>query len=472
MRHPATRLLLTFGLVLSLATGAMSGEGGIDNSLLQKYQKQLTAEGDQAATINAITNNDIKDLSLNREKLIHHDKLLSHKLDLTGMTNQKSSGRCWLFAGANVMSPAVKSKLDLPDFEMSQPYLTFFDKLEKANLFLERMIALRDRPIDDRSLCQELDYLFGDGGWFHYFTDLVLKYGVVPLAAMPETKQSTSTGNFNKLSKTILRKHTAELRRMHVDGKDVGQLRSRKDEMLGDIYKLLVYNYGTPPVEFTYRYEAEVDSVKTIVEKQYTPMSFFDEFWGDDFPEYVALVNNPTIDYDQLFKLEESRNVYENPDFEVLNLTIDKLKEYTLAALLDSQAVWFSCDVGKDNYNDSGIFAVDVYDYNRTFDMDFKMTKADRISFNDISPNHAMVICGVDTATCGTPTKWLVKNSWGTKNGDDGIWYMYDDWFDEYVLLVMIDKKLLSEEDQDKFKQKPVTIADWQPFFLALRNLD
>lgn len=471
MRHLLTRLLLAAALLLSLAAAATAGEGGINQELIDRYKQQVTAESN-TASINAISNNDIEDLSLNRQRLLKHDKLFSHKLKLTGVTNQKSSGRCWLFAGANVLSPKVMQTLDLDDFEFSQPYLTFYDKLEKANFFLERIIEMRDKPIDDRSLYGQLEYFFGDGGWFHFFTDLVKKYGLVPLPAMTETKQSVKTGDFNRLSKTILRSHAAEIRRMHVEGKSVAQLRERKEEMLADIYKLLVYNYGVPPTEFTYRYEAEEDSVKKIVEKQYTPMSFYEEFWPDGLPEYVAIVHNPTIKFDQLYELEESRNVYDNPDFTVLNLTVDKLKEYTLAALLDSQAVWFSCDVGKDNYGAEGVFAVDIYQYDQTFDMDFGMTKADRITYNDISPSHAMIICGVDTAANGTPTKWLVENSWGTKNGDDGRWCMYDDWFTEYVLLVMIDKKLLSDEDREKLKQKPEKIADWQPFFLALRNLD
>ncbi len=472
MRTIGKALVATFILTLAVCPYALAADGGIDGSLLEQYEKQFNSEGNQQRTINAITNNSIKELALNREKMVAHDKLFSHKLKSSGIVDQKSSGRCWMFAGVNVLTPAIMAKLDLEKFELSEPYITFYDKLEKANFFLERVIEMRDRPIDDRSLQMEIDNMIGDGGWWHYFTDLVNKYGIVPLSAMPETKQSVSTGAFNSLAKSLLRNDASELRQMHTDGKTVKQLRQAKEKMLADIYKLLVYNYGKPPKEFKLRYEAKDDSLKTIVEKNYTPKSFLAEFFPDGLPNYVALVNNPTLDYDQPYLLEASRNVYENPDFAVLNLTAEKLKQYTQKALIDSQAVWFACDVGQQNYGDSAIMAEGILDYGTALGMDFKLPKADKISFKEISPNHAMVINGFDTTSAGTVSKWRVENSWGTKAGDNGFWYMYDDWFGEYVLVVIVDEKLLTSEDADNFKKEAVKVADWEPFFRAMRNLD
>ena len=463
--------ILAMLLILGLSVGVAAEDGTIDQDLLKQFEKKFESRGDQSALINAVTNNDLRQLSLNRERVIAHDKLLDHKVKSTGIIDQKSSGRCWLFAGVNCLAPKIMKELDLDDFELSESYLAFYDKLEKANLFLETMIAMRDRPVDDRSLNGYLGWMFGDGGWFHYFTDLLDKYGAVPISAMPESKQSMKTGRVNELGKTLLRKYTAELRRMHQQGQSEKDLRARKEEMLADIYRLLVFTYGKPPKEFTFRYETEEDSVKVIAEKHYTPKSFYDELLGDDLPEYVALVNNPAKKMDQLFEMEGSRNIFERSDYTVLNLSADKLAEYTLAALLDSQIVWFACDVGQQNYRDSGIMALDIYDYNNTLGIDFKMSKADRISFQDISPSHAMAITGVDTTNDGQPIKWRVENSWGTKYGDKGIWYMYNDWFKEYALAVVVDKSHLSEDDLDKLKQKPIVIADWEPFFLALRNL-
>jgi len=466
------RVLLAAALCISMLTTAAGSadKGGIDKSLLGEFETKFEAQGDHRRIMNAVAANDIKQLSINREVLLKHDKFFNLKLDGTDIINQQSSGRCWMFAGVNILAPQIVKQLKISDFEFSEPYLAFYDKLEKANFFLERIIEMRDRPIDDRSLQLEIEYFFGDGGWWHFFTDLIKKYGVVPISAMPETKQSSATGNFNRLAKSLLRGHASRLRQMHQDGHGEKELRQAKEEMLADIYKLLVYVYGKPPKEFTFRYKDKDDSTKAYTEKKYTPKSFYEEFLGD-MPEYVALCNNPTKDFDQLFLLEMSRNIWENEDFEILNLPIEKLKEYTLKSLVDSQGVWFSCDVGEQNLGDSGIFAVNLYDYGTALGMDFSLTKAERLAFKEVTPNHAMAIMGVDTSATGKPLKWLVENSWGTKRGDDGHWYMYDDWFDEYVLVVIIDKRLLSEEDARKFEQTPVKIADWEPFFLALRNL-
>lgn len=470
MRLLRVLFVVAFSLPLWTTTALAADNGGIDKSLLDEFETKFENQGDHRRIMNAVAANDIKQLSINREVLLKHDKLFNLKLKGTGVINQRSSGRCWMFAGVNVLAPRIMQKLKLSDFELSEPYLAFYDKLEKANFFLERIIEMRDRPLDDRSLSMEIEYFLGDGGWWHFFTDLIEKYGVVPLSAMPETKQSSATGDLNRLAKSLLRGHASKLRQMHQDGKSEKELRQEKERMLADIYKLLVYVYGKPPKEFTFRYTNKDDSTSAYTEQSYTPKTFYREFLGD-LPEYVALCNNPTKDYDQLYLLEQSRNVWENDDFDILNLPIEKLKEYTLKSLADSQGVWFSCDVGEQNLGDSGIFAANLYDYGTAMGMDFSLTKAERIAFKEITPNHAMAIMGVDTSATGEPVKWLVENSWGTKRGDDGHWYMYDDWFDEYVLVVIIDKKLLSDEDARKFEQTPVKVADWEPFFLSLRNL-
>jgi bleomycin hydrolase len=472
MRYPIRLLALALILAGGLVGTLRADDGALDQSMLDQFNKEMPDSANTNRIINAVANNDIKHLSLNRAKMINQDKLFNFKLKTAGIVNQRGSGRCWMFAGNNVFAPRMMTKLQMSEFELSEPYLTFYDKMEKANFFLERMIELRDKPLDDRSVQGEIDNAFGDGGWWTYFQDLVQKYGVVPLSVMPETHQSTSTGNINRLATTILRGGAADIRQMAKEGKSVKDLRKYKKEVLGKVYKLLVYNYGVPPAKFTFRYEAKKDTVKSITEGSYTPQSFFHEFFGESIPDYVGLVNVPTLPYDTLYILEQSRNIYEKPDQVVLNLPMDKLVKYAKTSLLDSQAVWFACDVGQQNYGDSAIMEDQIYDYNTTFGMNFILSKANRINFHEISPNHAMVLTGVDTTDAGAPDKWLVENSWGTKRGDKGFWYMYPDWFNQYVLMIVVDKNLLSQEDQQKFKQKPHKIADWEPFFRALRNLN
>jgi len=207
------------------------------------------------------------------------------------------------------------------------------------------------------------------------------------------------------------------------------------------------------------------------VEKSYTPMSFYQAFYGDSLPTYVALTNNPAKEYGQTYLFKDGRNMFDKDDIMVLNVPVQTLKDYTYKMLRDSQMVWFACDVDADNYRDSGMFAVDIYDYTTTFGIDFHMDKTDRVLYEAISPNHAMVITGADTTATGEPRKWKVENSWGTKFGSDGYWTMYDDWYDQNVLMVMVDQRLLAPEILEQLKKKPVVVEDWEPFFASLRSL-
>jgi bleomycin hydrolase len=471
MKTSSWLLLAAVFLLPALALPA-SDNGSLSPEQIGRFQEQLGQQPDIERTINAVTNNDIKSLSLNRELLMKHNSDFNMKVTGSKIIDQKSTGRCWMFAGSNVVTPKVMTKLELSDFVLSKSYLAFWDKLEKSNHFLEKMIEYRDRPLDDRSLLTWLETPVGDGGWWQYFEGLIGKYGIVPASAMPETHQSSKTTRLNSLLNTLLKKATAEIRRRAENGRSVAQLREYKQVVLADVYRLLVFNYGQPPDEFVFRWEKKVDdSTKTLTEKTYTPMSFYNEFYGEAMPQYMAITNNPGKEYGQTYLFKDGRNMMEEDDILVLNLPLDKLKEYTFKMLTDSQIVWFACDVGPDNFNDSGIFAVDIYDYNATFGIDFHMPKADRVMYEDISPNHAMVITGVDTTAEGTARKWLVENSWGTDKGKSGYWTMYDDWYDQNVLLVMVDKKVLEPDDLALFEKKPVVIEDWEPFFTALRNL-
>ena len=470
--------MLCFVFVFTFCSLSISAQdGAIDEKLLQKFESNVNTINNIDQLINMVTNNSIKDISLNHEKVISHNELYSHKLKKTGITDQASSGRCWAFAGNNLLSSKVMTDLQFSEFEMSESFIAFYDKLEKGNFFLERIIEMRDRPLDDRSLQNELSGMFGDGGWHNYFLDIVKKYGMVPKEIMPETKQSASTGMLNNLGQTLLRSYASELLQMHKDGKKLKALRARKDELLGELYHFLVLNYGKPPKSFVYRYEFKDkdDTTKTekqIIEKEYTPKSFFDTYFGSSLPEYVAIVNNPAMEFNKAYLLKESRNIYENSDFTVINLPIEDLKNYARKSILDSQAVWFACDIGKDNYRNDALLKTDIYDYSKTLGIDFSLSKRDRILYHDMSPNHAMVLTGLDTAQTGETVKWLVENSWGKKAGDDGYWNMYDDWFSEYILLIVVDKNLLSDEHKKLFDSKPQIIADWEPFFLALKHLE
>ena len=491
-------LALALAIVLSVGGMANAGQGEITESLLKQFEQGVKEQPETRLRVNALTNVDIKALSLDREHLLSHNDRFNFNLKSAGITDQRGSGRRWLFAGLNLLAPKIMTELKLDEFELSQPYLTFYDKLEKANCFLEDVIRFRDSSLNTWTMQVLLEDPFGDGGWWHYVTDLIDKYGVVPLSAMPETKQSVSTDRINTLAATLLRRDAAELRQMNADHKNENSLRQRKEAMLGDVYQMLVYAYGEPPQEFEFRYEVKPedstkadsssqDSSKTsdtekkaddkdkpkshdVIEK-HTPRSFYEKYLKPRMKEYVALCNNPMFDMDRLYRNEGGRNVQGRPDLTLLNLPVEKLKQYALKSLLDSQVVWFACDVSKENLGDSGIFMRGIYDYGTTFGMNFDMNKRELIGYRDITPNHAMVFMGVDTANDGTPTKWLVQKSWGDKAGKSGKWTMYDSWFDEYVMVTIVDKSLLSADDAAKLEQTPVIVPYCEPFFLALRRL-
>ncbi|HUV30427.1 MAG TPA: C1 family peptidase [Acidobacteriota bacterium] len=460
-------LAIFLTLLLTADFAAAGSDGQLTDDLVGRLQSEFRDSADRKAVVNAVTNNDVSALALNREKLVHHDTYFSLKLKGAGITNQKSSGRCWLFAGLNVFAPAVMKRLELSSFEFSQSYLAFWDKMEKANTFLEQMITYRDKPIDDRRLVILLRSPFGDGGYWQYVTALIRKHGVVPKSAMPETIQSSKTGTINQLASVKLRRCASELRQMHEAGKSVDELRKHKEAMLGEIYTLLAVHYGEPPAEFTYR--AETKDTTLLATSAYTPASFRDQYIGAELPEYAVLMNDPTKPLDRMYQLQDSRNIYESEDLVHLNLPIEKLKQYAVAALLDSQAIYFSCDVGKERYSDSALLMTGIYEYDRVFGIDFPMTKAERLAYRESTPNHAMVLMGVDTSASGEPVKWLVQNSWGTERGDDGMWYMYDGWFDTYVYTLAVPKGLLTDEDMRKLELKPIPIPPWDPMWEAQR---
>jgi bleomycin hydrolase len=443
-----------------------AGEGGLDPAAIEKIRDSYKLDAQTRSMYNAITNNDINDLALNRELLRGHDEMFSHKIKVKGITNQKSTGRCWLFAGLNVMRPLVIKKHKLNEFEFSESFLQFWDKMEKANNLLENMIEYPDKDPLDREMEILLRDPIPDGGWWQYVVALIEKYGVVPLEIMPETKSSEKTGMMNKLLAEKLRIDAARLRELNREGCSVGELRAEKESMMGEIYRMLAMNMGEPPTEFQWRYEDQDSTVSST--KTYTPQSFFEDFVDVDLNQYVSLFNDPSKDYGAHYAISMSRNIFDGRDIDYANLDIDALKNLTMKSVLDDEPVWFACDVGKDQSRDKGIMAMDIYDYGPIYNIDMGLSKAERVIFRDSAPNHAMVFVGVDVKD-KKPVKWLVENSWGTDKGSGGYWTLYDSWFDNHVYEVIIDKKHISEDVMKIYEQDPVILPPWDPMYSVIR---
>ena len=451
-------------VVWALATVSLAApKGAITQEQIDRWS-QTSIQGADKAMADIIAGANVQDVALNRERYIAHDAHVNFTIKTGDITNQKSSGRCWMFAGLNVLRPQVIRKFKLKKFEFSENYLMFWDKLEKANFFLQEMIDLADRPIDDRELEIVIEDPLGDGGWWTYLTDLIRKYGLVPKEAMPETYNSSSTGTMNTLIGEKLKEMGVQLRNLVRAMTPPEQVNGRREEMLAELYRLLALNLGRPPKEFVWRYETDDTTKTTICQKTFTPQGFFAEAIGDDLNRYVALFHYPGKDYFENYSLRLSRNMYDRPDFTILNLPVDSLRAYALKSVLDSTPVWFACDVGKENYGKDGIMALDIYNYASIYGTTFDMPKADMIHMQLITPNHAMVFIGVDTLN-GQAQKWLVENSWGEDRGDKGKWYMYNDWFDRYMFGVIIDEKYLSDDLKELSKKPPLVLPPWDPMY-------
>jgi bleomycin hydrolase len=467
------RLLASWKLVLgaTLALLMMSGwslaqEGGLDMTTVESIQSEFHMDPLTRAMYNAVSNNDIVNLAINRDLVRENNNMYNHKIKTKGITNQQSSGRCWLFAGLNIMRPIVRDKYKLGTFEFSEIYLTFWDKMEKANTFLEYIIEFRDKDPLDRRMEILLRDPLPDGGWWRYVVDLIDKYGVVPKDVMPETNSSDKTRYMNALISRKLRADAVALRKMSQEGKSVKKLRAEKDKMLAEVYKMLVINFGEPPTQFTWRYET-ADSVVSEAQT-YTPKTFYTDFVGVDLHDWVSVFNDPTKDYGKHYQIEMSRNMFDHQDVHFANEDVAKLKDIAVAAVLDDQPVWFACDVGKDQNTKLGIMALGLYDFKTIYDTEWEMTKAEQVLFQEATPNHAMVLTGVDIQD-GKPVKWLVENSWGKDRGDEGMWNMYDSWFDEYVYNVIVRKEYVPHDIVAVFDQIPIMVPPWDPMYKLAR---
>lgn len=456
-------------LVLLTAAGAITAapSGGLSEGLIRDLMSTpLTGTDKLLADI--VANKNVTDVALNRDQLIAHSKIFNFKIKTGDITNQKSSGRCWMFAGFNILRPQVIKKFKLKSFEFSQNYLMFWDKLEKANLFLQVMIEMAGRPLDDRELSILMEEPFGDGGWWTYFADLAAKYGVVPMEVMPETYNSSTSGTMNSLIGLKLKEMGMGLRGMVLAGKPQGEVEKAKTEMIKQIYHWLVMNLGQPPKEFTWRYETTDSSAIATYSKTLTPVEFYKDVIGCDLRDYVALFNIPNKDLYDAYSLRFSRGMYDRTDFVIVNVPSDTLRAYAAKVILDSTPVWFAADIGRENYGTDGILKRGIFDYAAVYGTTFEMPKADLIQTRIITANHAMTFLGVDTLG-GQVQKWLVENSWGGDRGDKGMWTMYNDWFDRYVFGLVIHKKYLSEQLVKLSQKEPTVLPPWDPMYCLNR---
>lgn len=458
------RILSVFACCALLCSAqAQEEKGGISAEMMQQIKQSYQNTASDKAIRNAIGSNDIRKLALNQDNLRAMDTHFSVKVNSKGVTNQESSGRCWLFTGLNVMRAKAIAKHNLGAFEFSQVYPFFFDQLEKANLFLQGVIDTSDKPMEDKMVEWLFRYPLSDGGTFTGVADIVSKYGLVPKDVMPETHSSENTNRMADLITLKLREQGLELREMAAKGSKADALNQKKTEMLGVVYRMLVLNLGVPPTEFTWtEYNAQGEPVST---ETYTPMSFLKKY-GDEhlLGNYVMLMNDPSREYYKTYEIDYDRHRYDGKNWTYINLPVEDIKEMAIASLKDSTMMYFSCDVGKFLDGKRGLLDVKNYDYESLMGTSFGMDKKQRVQSFASGSSHAMTLMAVDLDKEGKPTKWMVENSWGTA-GYNGHLIMTDEWFNEYMFRLVVETKYVPEKISNLLKRKPVRLPAWDPMF-------
>ena len=483
------RTLLLIFATASFLPAAWGADGGLTPEFLNRLRQSYKQDD---VRFNALAANPINALVLNQRLVEAYDTHFSHRIRFKGVTDQHSSGRCWLFAGLNTLRPAIIAKNDLDEFEFSETYLQFWDKLEKANLYLEYMIELRNADPLDREWESVQKFTLDDGGWWQGVVALAGKYGVVPKAAMPATTASDNTDTLNKILERKLHVDGAKIRELARAGADVKALRAYKQQAMVEVYRILAQTLGEPPREFSWRPPKKKDDankdaagakkegkkndgnkskakakepamdIDLTPAKKYTPLSFYREMVGTALEDYVSLYYDPLNPLMKHYAFQRSRNFADKADIDFVNISLDAMKRITMESIMTNEPVWFAADVGKDQNSKLGIMATNLYNYGPLFDVNLQLDRAQRILFRDGGANHAMVFMGVDVVN-HQPAKWLVENSWGADKGDKGSWTLYNNWFDEHVYMVIVNKRHVPTAMLKVFKEPVTVLPPWYP---------
>lgn len=457
-------IIAALALTIALQADAQT-QGSITPEMLAKIQKEQKLTAADNALANAIAANAIDDLAKNRKAAHQLDTHFSIETPEQSITNQKSSGRCWMFSGMNVLRADFARRTDSLRVDFSQAYLFFYDQLEKANLFLQGVVNTAKKPIDDPQVQFFFKSPINDGGTFCGVADLTEKYGLVPKQVMPESFSSDNTSKMASLLKSRLREDGLTLRKMVAEGKKNADIEKAKTGMLATIYRMLALTIGEPPTEFTY---AHVDKKGNSVgeTKTYTPQEFYKEVVGEKLNgTFIMAMNDPRRPYYKTYEVELARHTYDGHNWKYINLPMDDIEQMAIASLKDGKKMYSSYDVAKMLDRKRGYGDTENFDYGSLLGTSFNMTKAERISTFDSGSTHAMTLTAVDLDKDGKATKWKVENSWGADWGQKGCMIMSDRWVREYMFRLVIDKKYVPETILKQYEQKPTMVTYDDPLF-------
>ena len=439
-------------------------QDSISKTNISKFNKDFKNCPTNKISRNALTRTQINNIAMDWDafRMIDHTYSDVVNNEMKKVTNQKSSGRCWGFAGLNLMRISLAEKYNLGNFEFSQNYFMFFDKLEKSNYFLENILKTLDESYDSRLMMHLLDSPVQDGGQWDMFVNLIEKYGAVPQSVMAESFQSSQSRMMNQFLTRKLREFAWTLRKMNTKGKKLSELRKEKEKMMSVIYSMLCVCLGNPPNKFDWQIRDKKN--KFIRLTDLNPVDFYKKHSGVNLKEKLCLIHAPMSNkkMNELYTVSFLGNVIEGQIIKYANVELADIKKAAIKSIKNNESVWFGCDVGKMFHRDLGLMDMDLYDYEALFNTNFSMNKATRLEYGDSMMTHAMLFTGVDIIN-GKPRRWRVENSWGVKGGDKGYYLMTDKWFDEYNYEIVVDKKYLPKRILELFDKEPVKLAPWDP---------
>ena len=435
----------------------------IQESFTDKLFANYEANVKYQAIENAASHNGIFAALERRQSHVDNTPVFSLDLTKDKVTNQKASGRCWMFAALNTFRHKLISQYKLENFELSQAHTFFWDKYEKSNWFLEQIIATADQEIGSRKVKFLFDTPQQDGGQWDMVVSLFEKYGVVPKSVYPESVASSNSRELNQYLNKLLRQDAQILRDLIAGGADQAAVQAKKEELLQEIFNYLAMTLGLPPRQFDFAYRDKDDNYQS--EKNITPQAFFEKYVGLKLSDYVSVINAPTADkpYGKSYTVEMLGNVVGAPSVRYINLPMDRFKELAIAQMKAGETVWFGSDVGQVSDRQKGILATNVYDFTASMDINLTQDKAGRLDYSESLMTHAMVLTGVDLDADGKPVKWKVENSWGDKVGQKGYFVASDAWMDEYTYQIVVRKDFLTAEELAAYEAEPQVLAPWDP---------
>ena len=435
----------------------------LEQDFTDKLYAAYEANPKFAAMENAISHNGLLTSLEKRSSAVENTPVFSLDLTKDKVSDQKASGRCWMFAALNTFRHKMIAGFQLEDFELSQAHTFFWDKYEKSNWFLEQVLATADQELTSRKVKFLLDTPQQDGGQWDMVVSLFEKYGVVPKSVYPESISSSNSRELNQILNKLLRQDAQILRELVVEGADLAELQTKKEELLQEVFNFLAMNLGLPPRQFDFSYRDKDNNFHS--ESGLTPQVFFKKYVDLKLDDYVSIINAPTADkpYGQSYTVEMLGNVVGSKPVRYLNVEMDRLKELAIAQMQAGETVWFGSDVGQSSNRKAGIMADGMYDFTSSMDIQLTQDKAGRLDYSESLMTHAMVLTGVDLDENGKAKKWKVENSWGEKVGDKGYFVASDAWMDEYTYQIVVRKEFLTEAELATYEAEPIVLAPWDP---------